>query len=157
VVFLLATMRTAAWTRRGLASLGARTIPWLAARPIQYLPNEPVHMAGLPLLLPSHRLAWPAPCAKDVPQPAPAPIFGGLIGVALDLPSVDGVLLVDIEDGGLPVVEIEAKGKKGKRTFQPNVLHRKRTHGILTRLQTPGGRDVINRRRLKGRWKIGVS
>jgi large subunit ribosomal protein L34 len=41
-----------------------------------------------------------------------------------------------------------------KMTFQPHVLRRKRTHGFLSRMKTPGGRLVINRRRAKGRKRL---
>ncbi|XZG70275.1 50S ribosomal protein L34 [Chitinibacteraceae bacterium HSL-7] len=38
-----------------------------------------------------------------------------------------------------------------KRTFQPSVIRRKRTHGFRARMKTRGGRAVITARRSKGR------
>ena len=43
-----------------------------------------------------------------------------------------------------------------KRTYQPSVTRRKRTHGFLVRMRTPGGRGVIRARRAKGRAKLSV-
>jgi large subunit ribosomal protein L34 len=43
-----------------------------------------------------------------------------------------------------------------KRTFQPSVVRRKRTHGFLVRMKTRGGKSVIRARRAKGRKGLGV-
>lgn len=41
-----------------------------------------------------------------------------------------------------------------KRTFQPNNRRRRKTHGFRVRMRDNDGRNVIKRRRLRGRARI---
>jgi len=44
-----------------------------------------------------------------------------------------------------------------KRTFQPHRKSRKRTHGFRKRMRTRAGREVLRRRRRKGRRQLTVT
>jgi len=43
-----------------------------------------------------------------------------------------------------------------KRTYQPKKRHRSREHGFLKRMATKAGRNVLQRRRNKGRAKLSA-
>lgn len=44
-----------------------------------------------------------------------------------------------------------------KRTLEGTKLKRQRVSGFRARMATPGGREVLNRRRARGRHKLAIS
>lgn len=44
-----------------------------------------------------------------------------------------------------------------KRTFQPSILKRNRSHGFRVRMANKNGRNILSRRRAKGRYCVSIS
>jgi large subunit ribosomal protein L34 len=70
------------------------------------------------------------------------------------IPSAIKFDLCGVSSAGIPAILSE---DVVKRTFQPHRKSRKRTHGFRKRMKTRSGREVIRRRRRKGRRQLTVT
>lgn len=67
-------------------------------------------------------------------------------------PSLPQPLEINCPSAEVEDIEIQAL----KRTYQPHVIRKKRRHGFLHRNSTTSGRNILSRRRVKGRRSLSA-
>ncbi|KAL1528386.1 hypothetical protein AB1Y20_009736 [Prymnesium parvum] len=134
-------------TRR-ISDMGGR-VPAASDITLHFSPRLSEHS-----LSPLSHIWWPDVGSDPLSQPET------VMDVQVPLHTIVGVPVHLEFDFDLPSATdagFAIHAKKGKRTYQPNVLQRKRKHGYLKRMRTKGGFKVLTRRKLKGRRRLAVT